>query len=92
MQEHLRDEASQEMLVQAHREPEASPVVSVLHAVKSITLEVNLPSEVLLVEGLHGDLALAVVLGAVMLAVELEVVFNRTTRVLGLLILSRGHR
>lgn len=92
MHQHLGNETCQEVLVQAHGEAEASPVVSVLEAVESIALEIDLASEILLVEGFHGDLALAMVLGAVMGAVEVEIVLDRTTRVLGLFILSRGDR
>lgn len=79
------------MLVQAHGETEAGPVVSVLKGVQSVTLEVHLSIEVLLEENFHGNLALAPVFGSVAFAVEVEVVFHGAARVLGLLVLTRGN-
>ena len=86
---HLRKEASQEMLVQLPGEAEACPVMSVLKDIQSITLEVNISIKVLLEEGGHGNLALAMVFDAVMLAVEFQVVLDRTTGVFSLFILAR---
>lgn len=88
MQKHLRNEAGKEVLVETPGEAEAGPVVSVFQDLQSVTLEVNLSIEVLLVEDLHGNLALATVLGPVMLVVEVQVVLDRAARVLGLLILA----
>lgn len=89
--EHLGNEASKEELVEAKSEAEAGPIVTELHNVEAVALEVNLASEVLFVESLHGDLVLAVVLGAVGFRMEVEVVLNRAARVLDLLVLSRRH-
>lgn len=80
----------EEVLEQAQGETEAGPVVSVLHGLQGVTLEVDLVVEVHLVESLHGDLALAVVLDAVMLAVEVQVVLDRASGVLDLLVLAGG--
>lgn len=84
----LGNETKQEVLVEPHGETEVGPVVTELEALESITLEVNLSIEVLLVEDLHGNLALAAVGSTVMLAVELKVVLDGTTSVLGLLVLT----
>lgn len=87
--QHLGDEAKQEVLEETHGELEVGPVMTVLETLKGITLEINLAIEVLLVEDLHGNLALAAVSGAVMLAVEVQVVLDGAATVLGLLSLAR---
>ena len=87
--QHLGDETKQEVFEKTSGELEVGPVVTVLEALQSITLEVNLTIEVLLVENLHGDLALTTVGGTVVLAVELQVVLDRAAAVLGLLGLAR---
>lgn len=92
MQQHLRDEAKQEVLEETHGELEVGPVVTVLESLQSIALEVNFAVEVLLVEDLHRNLALATVGGTVMLAVEVQVVLNGAAAVLGLFGLSGGDR
>lgn len=92
VEQHLRNETKQEVLEEAGGELEVGPVVTVLEALKSIALEVNLAIEVLLVEDNHGDLALSAVSSAVMLAVELQVVLDGKTTVLGLLSLARRDR
>lgn len=89
MDQQLGNETKQEVFVETHGEAEVGPVVTELETLKSITLEVNLAIEVLLVEDLHGNLALAAVGSTVMLAVELKVVLDGTTSVLGLLVLTR---
>lgn len=83
--QHFRDEAEQEVLEQARSELEVGPVMTVLENLKSITLEVNFAVEVLLVEDLHRNLALAAVGGTVVLTVEVQVVLNGEATVLGLL-------
>ena len=88
MDEHFRKEASQEMLVQLPSETEACPVMTILKDLQSITLEVNVSIKVLLEESCHGDLALAVVLDAVMLTMEVQVVLDGTTGIFGLFILA----
>ena len=90
MQQQLGDEAEQEVLEETHGELEVGPVMTVLEGLQSITLEVNLAVEVLLVEDLHGDLALAAVSGTVVLTVELQVVLDGEATVLGLLSLAGG--
>lgn len=88
MNKHFREEASQEMLVQLPGETEACPVMSVLKNIQSITLEVNIPIKVLLEEGGHRNLALAMVFNAIMLAVEFQVVLDGATGVFSLFILA----
>lgn len=78
------------MLVQLPGETEAGPVMSVLKNIQSIALEVNISIKVLLEESCHGNLALAVVFDTVMLAVELQVVLDGTTRVFSFFILAGG--
>lgn len=88
MNQQFGNETKEEVLVETHGEAEVGPVVTELETLKSIALEVNLTIEVLLVEDLHGNLALAAVGSTVMLAVEVKVVLDRTTSVLGLLVLT----
>lgn len=76
------------MLEETRGELEVGPIMTVLKSLKGINLEVNLAVEVLLIEDLHGDLALAAVGGTVMLAVEVQVVLDGTTTVLGLFSLA----
>lgn len=87
--EQFGNETKEEVLEKAHGEAEIGPVVSKLQDLKGITFEVHLAVEVLLVEHLHGDLALSMVRGAVMLAVEIQIVFDGAARIFGLLVLSR---
>lgn len=89
MHQQLGNEAKQEVLEETHGEFEVGPVMTVLQALKSVALEVDLTIEVLLVEDLHGDLALAAVGSTVMLAVEVQVVLDGEASVLGLLSLAR---
>lgn len=87
--QHLGDETKQEMLEKTSSELEVGPVMTVLEALQSIALEVNLTIEVLLIKDLHGNLALAVVGSTIVLAVELQVVLDGAATVLGLLGLAR---
>jgi hypothetical protein len=89
--QHFGNEAGKEVLEQSQRKAEAGPVMSVLQYIESITLKINLAVEVLLVESLHGNLALAMIFDTVMFAVELQVVLNRAARILGFLVLARRH-
>lgn len=86
--DNLWHHASQEEPEQADSETEVGPVVAVLHDLQCVTVEVDLAIKVLLVEGLHGDLVAAVVLGLVFGTVEGEIVLNWCTGVLGLLVLA----
>ena len=84
----LGHHAGKEKPEEGQSEAEVGPVVTVLHDLKSVAVEVDITVEVLLVEGLHGDLAAAVVLCAIGLLVELEVVLNGGTGVASLLVLA----
>lgn len=88
MHDDLGNHAREEVLDQADGEAETGPVVSELHDLEAVTVEVNVAVKVHLVEGLHGDFLLAVVLGLVLGLLEAEVVLYALTRVLGLLILA----
>jgi hypothetical protein len=66
--------------------------MSILHDLQAITLEIYLTVEIKLVECLHGYFALAMVFRPVMLAVEMEVMFDRAARILDLLVLAGRDR
>jgi len=84
----LGHHTSKEEPEERQSEAEVGPVVAVLHNLESVAIEVDVTVEVLLVESLHGDLAAAVVLCAIGLLVELEVVLNGGTGVASLLVLA----
>jgi hypothetical protein len=86
----LGNHAKEEKLDEANGEAEAGPVVSVLHNLETVTLEVNIAIKVLLVEGLHGDLLVALVLVSVGLLLEVEVLLDGTAREADLFVLSGG--
>lgn len=90
MHNDLGNHASEEELDQAESEAEAGPVVAVLQNLKAVTVEVNLAVKVHLMEGLHGDLVLASILGLILGLLEGEVVLDRAAGKLGLLILAGG--
>lgn len=84
------DEAGEEELDQADGEAEASPVMAVLENLEGVAVELDIAVKVHLLEGLHGDLVLAIVLGLVLGVLEGQVVLNRAAGKLGLLVLPRG--
>lgn len=92
MHEHLWHHPGEKETEQAQSEPEICPIMSIFHDLQRIALEVHSSIEVLFVEGLHWDLAFAMVFGSVFFAVKLEIVFHGTSRKAGLLILSRRYR
>lgn len=81
----LRKHAKEEELQEANSEAEVGPVMTILHNVKAVTLEVDISIKVLLVEGLHGDLVVATVLVSVGLLLEVEVVLDGAAGELNLL-------
>ena len=89
MHDGFGEEASQEEAEQAHGEAEASPVVTVLHDLEGVAFKVDRAIEVHLVERFYWDLVFAAVLGAVALAMEVEVVLHRLAGVPDLFILAR---
>lgn len=90
MHNDLGNHAKEEKLDEANGEAEAGPVVSVLHNLETVTLEVDIAVKVLLVEGLHGDLLVTLVLVFVGLLLEVEVLLDGTAREAGLFVLSGG--
>lgn len=90
MHDHLRDHASEEEPDQADGEAEVGPVVPILHYLEAVTVELDVAVKVHLVEGLHGDLVLAMVLGLVGRLLEGEVVLDRTAGIASLLVLARA--
>jgi len=89
MHDELGNHASQEEPVQADCKPEACPVVPVFHNLEHVSIDVDFSIKVLLVEGLHGDLAATTVLHLVRIFVESQVVLDWKSRVFGLFILAR---
>lgn len=88
MHDELGNHAEEEVLDQTNCETEASPVMAVLQDIKAIALELDITIKVHLIEGLHGNLAGATVLGAVGLLLEVKVILDGTARQLGLLRLA----
>lgn len=78
----------QEEVEQSEGEAKASPIVTVLHHLQAVTVELDITVKVHLEEGPHGDLVLAAVLHTIRLLLEGKVVLHRTSRVSGLLILA----
>src|SRR5690242_11640554 len=76
------------MLDQTKGEAGLRPVVAPFEDVEHVALQLDLAIEVLLLEGLNGDLLLAVVGIAIFLLVKLQVVLNVLARELGLLVLA----
>lgn len=92
MHDDLGDHAEQEELDDMDGEAEASPVVAVLHDLEGVPVEVDVSIKVHLVERLHGDLVLAMVLGLVGRLLEGQVVLDGAAGVAGLLVLTRADR
>lgn len=84
--------AGKEESEQAYREPKVRPIVSVLHDLQRVALEIDSPVEILLVECLHGDLILPAVLDPVLLLSKLQVMLHWPTRVPCLFVLPRRDR
>lgn len=89
MHNNLRNHAGQKELIQAQRKAESSPIMAILHGLEAVALEIHGTVKVHLMEGLHRDLALAMISGAIMLVVEVQVVLDRAAGVFGLLVLAR---
>jgi hypothetical protein len=88
----LRYHPKQKVPEQAHGKAEIRPIVSFLQYLQHIALHVYLSSKIHLMERLHGDLTPSTVLHLVTLALELEVMLHRTTRIPCFLILARRYR
>lgn len=84
----LGNHAKEEKLDETNGEAEAGPVVSVLHNLETVTLEVDVAVEVLLVESFHGNLLMTLVLVSVGLLLEVEVLLDGTARESNLVVLS----
>ncbi len=86
--EGLGDQTGENILDQAKGEAEAGPIVSVLEDLEAVAIELDVAVEVHLVEGLHGDLVLAIVLGLVRGLLEGQVVLDGLAGIPGLLVLA----
>lgn len=92
MHDHLGEGLEEEELDQADGEAEASPVVAVLEHLQAVAVEVDVAVEVHLLERLHRDLVLAMVLGLVGGLLEGEVVLHRAAGQSGFLVLPGRER
>jgi hypothetical protein len=88
--DNLGNHAKEEELDESNGETEAGPVMTVLHGLEAVTLEVDIAVKVHLVEGLHGDLVVATVLDTVGLLLEVEVELDTTVRKADLVVLARA--
>ena len=68
--DNLRCEAEEDELEETDGEPEARPVMSVLHHLEAVTIEVDIALKVHVVEGLHGDLVSSTVLELIRIVLE----------------------
>ncbi len=82
----LRNHAEQEIPDEADGEPEACPIVSIFHDLQTVAIELHIPVKVHLVEGLHGNLGPAMVLGLIGGLLEGEVVLDGAAGESGLLV------
>lgn len=89
MHDQLRNHAEEKVFEKALGEPEAGPIVPPLHDLQTVSVEVDLAIEEHLLEGPHGDFGVSVVFDAILLLVERQVMFDRLSRKLGLLVLAR---
>lgn len=87
----LWNKPRQKVPKQPDREAEIRPVVPVLEHVEHVALDVDRAVEIPLPEALHRNLAPAAKLGAVLLAVEVEVRLDGLAGQLGLVRLARRH-
>lgn len=90
MHKNFRYHAGEEEPVEAEGESEAGPIMPILHHLKRIAVEVNIPVKVLLVEGLHRDSRFSAILLLVLRFAKGEVVFNGESRKFRLFILAWG--
>jgi hypothetical protein len=86
--DHLGDETKEEVLDQAKGEARLGPVVAPFEDLQHVAIELNLAVEVLFLEGLNGNLLLAVVCVAVLGLGELQVVLDGLAGQLSLLVLA----
>lgn len=90
MHDDLGNHAEEEVLDQANGEAEVGPVMAELHDLEAVSVKVDVAVKVHLVEGLHGHLVLAMVLGLVLGLLEGEVVLDALARVLCLFVFARA--
>lgn len=90
MHEHLWNHAGEEEPDQTDGEAEVGPVVPIFHDLEAVTVEVDVTVKIHLVEGLHGYLVLAMILGLVGGLLEGKIVLDGTAWIPSLLVLSRA--
>lgn len=80
--------AKQKKFVESISKSEIGPFMSVFHNFQTIAVEIDIPIKVHLEEREHRDLSLSMVLCAIRLLMECEVMFDWAARETGLLVLS----
>lgn len=88
MHNDLGNHAKKEVLAKTPSEAETGPVMTVLHDLETVTVELDVAVEEHLLECLQGNSVLAIVLALVGLLLEGEVVLDGTARVLCLFVLA----
>lgn len=88
MHDDLRNHANEKVSNQTNGETETGPIVTELHDIQAVAVEVDVAVEIHLMEGLHGNLLLAIVLAFILRLLEGKVVLDALARVLGFLVLS----
>ena len=90
MHDNFGDHAEKEVLENVDGEPEVRPVVAVLHDLETVAVKVDITVKIQLVESLHRDFDLAMVLGLVAGLLEGEVVLDRAAGMPCFLVLARA--
>lgn len=92
VEEHRGAKVEEDGLEQVEGEAKGGPVVTVLHDLEGVAVEVDLALDVLFVKRLHRDLVAPAVLGPVRLALEGEVVARGTAGDFDLVVEARAVR
>jgi len=90
MHDNLRGETEEDEFEKAEGESEGCPIMSVLHDLQTVPVEVNVAIEVHVVEGLQWDLVLPAVSNPIGLILEGQVMFDRAPWISGLFVLAGG--
>lgn len=89
MKNHLWQEAQEEVLEEAIRQAKIRPVMTILQHLKSVTIELHIAIEILLLKDLDWDLVIALVLLSICVAFECDVTLYWATWELDFRVLAR---
>jgi hypothetical protein len=89
MHDDFRNHAREEEFEEAQGEAEACPIMAIFHHFQTIALEINLFVKVHLMKCLHWYAAFSIVLHAILVAAEMQIVLHRPARVPCFLIFPR---